>query len=200
MLKTLGFTAAAMIATAGFAFADDTPLDGFRALSAVETVETTETEMTATIIPLTVADEASAAKGVLRPGDRVAFEIAGVQGAKVYILNMDSAGVIQMIYPNKYVENGAEPQAEDILTVPAQNANYEFEVSGEGGAEVVKVIAIDGDSMAFDALIANLFDTEKAFPRALQPAEKTTSALAAFFEATSDAKIRDTTLDYVIAK
>ncbi|RKF13829.1 DUF4384 domain-containing protein [Roseovarius spongiae] len=198
MFNPLRMTAiAALLATAGLAQADSAALDGFRALSAVEV---SEAKMSAVMKPVDVADAASAAKGVLRPGDRIAFEISGVKGTKVYILNMDATGTIQMIYPNKFVEDGGAAQAQDVMTVPAEGANYEFEVSGDGGSEIVKVIAVEGDSMAFDALIASLFDQEKAFPRALQPAAKTTDALTAFFEATGDAKIRDPTLEYVIAQ
>lgn len=197
MFKAFRITAAAaLMGAAGMAFADTGNLDSFRALSAVEVAET---EMIATLKPITVADEASAAKGVLTAGDRIAFELSGVEGSKVYILNMDSAGTIQMIYPNKFAEGG-EAQTEDTMLVPAEGANYEFEVSGEGGSEVVKLIAIDGDSSVFDALIASLFDTEKTFPRAIQPAETTTNALSAFFESAGDAKIRNATLEYVIAK
>ncbi len=197
MFKAFRITAtAALMGAASMAFADMDNLDSFRALSAVEVAET---EMVATLKPITVADEASAAKGVLTAGDRIAFELSGVEGAKVYILNMDSAGTIQMIYPNKFVEGG-EVQAQDTMLVPAQGANYEFKVSGEGGSEVVKLIAIDGDSNTFDALIASLFDTEKTFPRAIQPAEATTDALSTFFESAGDTKIRNATLEYVIAK
>ncbi|WP_272008839.1 DUF4384 domain-containing protein [Roseovarius sp. ZX-A-9] len=197
MFKAIKFTAAAaLIGVAGVAFADTANLDSFRALSAVEVAET---EMIATLKPIAVADEASAAKGVLTAGDRIAFELSGVEGAKIYILNMDSTGTIQMIYPNKFVEGG-EAQTADTMMVPAEGANYEFEVSGAGGAEVVKVIAIDGESSAFEALVASLFDTEKAFPRAIQPAETTTDALSAFFESAGDTKIRNATLEYVIAK
>ncbi|QIE45646.1 DUF4384 domain-containing protein [Pseudohalocynthiibacter aestuariivivens] len=197
MFKTFKITAtAALMSVASVAFADMGNLDSFRALSAVEVAET---EMVAAIKPIAVADEASASKGVLTAGDRIAFELSGVEGAKIYILNMDSAGTIQMIYPNKYVEGG-EAQTEDMMMVPAEGASYEFEVSGEGGSEVVKVIAIDGESSAFDALIASLFDTEKTFPRAIQPAEPTTDALTAFFESSDGAKIREATLEYVIAK
>ena len=197
MFKAFRITAAAaLMGAAGMAFADTGNLDSFRALSAVEVAET---EMIATLKPITVADEASAAKGVLTAGDRIAFELSGVEGSKVYILNMDSAGTIQMIYPNKFAEGG-EAQTEDKMLVPAEGANYEFEVSGEVGSEVVKLIAIDGDSSVFDALIASLFDTEKTFPRAIQPAETTTNALSAFFESAGDAKISNATLEYVIAK
>jgi hypothetical protein len=201
MFKTFKLTAAAaLMVTASMAFADDASLNSFRALSAVEVVGAADVmEMTATLKPVAVADEASASKGVLRAGDRIAFEIGGVEGAKVYILNMDSAGTIQMIYPNKFVEGGMA-QADATMMVPAPDATYEFEVSGEGGTEVVKVIAIDGESSAFDALIASLFDTEKAFPRAIQPAEKTTESLSEFFESSGGASIRDTTLEYVIAQ
>ena len=199
MFKAFKLTAAAaLMATASMAIADTAGLNDFRALTAIE-VETPETAMTAVMKPVEVADEASAMKGVLQADDRIAFELGGVAGSKIYILNMDSAGTIQMIYPNKFVEGGVALE-EDTMAVPAADATYEFEVSGEGGTEVVKVIAIDGESSAFDTLIASLFDTEKAFPRAIQPAEKTTEALNAFFVSSSDAEIRDTTLEYVIAK
>lgn len=197
MFKTFKLTAAAaLMATASIAFADSANLDNFRALSAVEVAPA---NMTAVMKPVEVADEASAMKGVLRPGDRIAFELGGVEGSKIYILNMDSEGTVQMIYPNKFAPGG-EAQAEDTMMVPAADANYQFEVSGEGGTEVVKVIAIDGESSAFDTLIEQLFDTDKAFPRAIQPAEKTTEALGEFFESTGDASIRDITLEYVIAQ
>lgn len=198
MFKTLRLsTALLMTGVAGLAMAEDTAaLNGFRALSAVEVADA---PVTASIVPVSVADADSAAKGVLSAGDRIAFEIGGVEGAKVYILNMDSAGVIQMIYPNRYAEGGLVEEAE-MLTVPAEGATYEFEVSGEGGAEVVKIIAIDGESSAFDALLASLFDSEKAFPRAIQPAAKTTETLNAFFAASGDAQIRETTVEYVVAK
>ncbi len=197
MFDAIKITATAfLIAAAPAAMADTAGLDSFRALTAVEVAEA---EITATLKPVTVADEASAAKGVLSAGDRVAFEIGGVEGAKVYILNMDSAGTIQMIYPNRFVEGGV-PQVEDTLMVPAEGDTYEFEVSGEGGTEVVKVIAIDGDTTAFEALVAALFDTEKAFPRAIQPAEKTTQDLADFFSGSAASQIREATLEYVIAK
>jgi len=197
MFKTLKATAIVLLtSTATFAFADTAGLDGFRALTAVEVVEK---EMTAVLKPIIVADEASASKGVLSTGDRISFEIDGVEGSKVYIMNMDSEGTIQMIYPNKFVDGGMA-QEEEMMMVPAMNANYEFEVSGAGGTEVVKVIAIDGESSAFDALITSLFDTEKAFPRAILPAEKTTEALSDFFAASGNAQIREATLEYVIAK
>lgn len=197
MFKTFKITATVVLTSiAGLALADQTALDGFRALSPVEVAES---PITAALVPVTVSDADSAAKGVLRAGDRIAFEIGGVEGSKIYILNMDSAGVIQMIYPNRFAAGGETEQA-DMLTVPAEGANYEFEVGGEGGTEVVKVIAIDGESSAFDALLASLFDSEKAFPRAIQPAVKTTEALNDFFATSGDAKIRETALEYVIAK
>lgn len=198
MFKTLKISATVLLTgIAAGALAEDTEaLNGFRALSPVEVADNA---IKAAIVPVTVADADSAAKGVLSAGDRIGFSVEGVQGAKVYILNMDSDGVIQMIYPNRFTEGGMAEQAE-ILIVPAEGASYEFEVSGRGGAEVVKILAIDGESSAFDSLLASLFDSEKAFPRAIQPAMKTTEALNEFFASSGGAQIRETTVEYVVAK
>ncbi|MEI4196794.1 DUF4384 domain-containing protein [Roseovarius sp. E0-M6] len=196
MFKTFKITAAAvLLASAAPVWAEMSDMGAFRALSAVEVAET---PVTAQIKPIEVADVDSAAKGVLKKGDRIAFEIEGVEGAKVYILNMDSAGTIQMIYPNKFA-TGEGAQEEATMMVPSEGAKYEFEVSGDGGTEMVKVIAIDGDSSAYDAMIAALFDEKSAFPRALEPAEKTVKSLEDVFAAGS-AQIRAATLEYVVAK
>jgi hypothetical protein len=187
-----------MIAAAPLAYADSN-FDNFRALTAVEIIDD---PLTATIKPIEVTDEASAAKGVLRTGDKIAFEVEGVEGATLYVLNMDSEGVIQMIYPNKFAtaDTPQAPQTADSLTLPAKDAKYEFQVSGDGGTEVVKFIAIKGDVTAFETLMGTLFDKKSAFPRAVQPAANTTKALSDFFDTSGKAEIRETTLQYVIAK
>ena len=117
-------TAALMIAAAPLAYADSN-FDNFRALTAVEIIDD---PLTATIKPIEVTDEASAAKGVLRTGDKIAFEVEGVEGATLYVLNMDSEGVIQMIYPNKFATADTPKRPKRLIASPCppkmRNTNF----------------------------------------------------------------------------
>lgn len=145
-----------------------------------------------------VQSESAAAEGVLRPGDRIAFSLSGVENATLYILNMDAAGAVQMIYPNRFAPRPG-PQSDAVALIPAERAAYVLEVSGEPGPEMIKVFALDGDAAAFDALLSTVFDRTVAFPPAKGGAEDVLQALTRFI-AENGAGLRTATLDYRIER
>lgn len=145
-----------------------------------------------------VQSASAAADGVLRPGDRIAFSLSGVENATLFVLNMDAAGAVQMIYPNRFAPRPG-PQPDALALIPAERAAYVLEVRGEPGPEVIKVFALDGDAVAFDALLSKLFDRTVAFPPAKGGSEDVLQALTRFI-ADNGAGLRTATLDYRIER
>ena len=64
-----------------------------------------------------VQSASAAADGVLRPGDRIAFSLSGVENATLFVLNMDAAGAVQMIYPNRFAPRPG-PQTSGLRRMP----------------------------------------------------------------------------------
>ncbi|MBZ8118474.1 DUF4384 domain-containing protein [Roseovarius sp. LXJ103] len=143
-------------------------------------------------------DTSAAANAVLKPGDRIAFALSGVEGAALFILNMDAAGAVQMIYPNRFAPRPG-PQPDTLALIPAEGADYVLEVSGEPGPEVIKLFALDADAAAFNALMSTLFDRSAAFPSAKGSAEDVLQALTRFVSETG-AGLRTATLDYRVER
>ncbi|WP_136657361.1 DUF4384 domain-containing protein [Nitratireductor sp. XY-223] len=197
MRKSLLIATAIFCVSGGLgAYAENASTEKFRSIAAVENATN---PISATITPIKVKDEAVFSKGVLHVGDQIGFEVTGIEGAKLYILNMDSEGTISMIYPNKFDEGG-EVESEDTLMLPQEDSKYHFEATGAGGTEIVKFIAITGDSSTFDTLLQGMFDQKDTFPKSIEPASETSDTLNQFFESANDSAVRETTLEYVITE
>ncbi|MEM7216211.1 MAG: DUF4384 domain-containing protein [Pseudomonadota bacterium] len=160
--------------------------------------EVAEKPLEAKLTGVEVAKPDEVAQGVVRIGDKIAFEIGGVKDSFIYIMNMDEQGTLRLIYPNRFAPE-AEQSEKDVL-IPAKEDKYKFQVSGEPGKEVVKVIAINGKNGVFETLLTELFEKDAAFPKAIVPTDDATDKLEEFFSTSKLGDVRETSLEYTVLK
>lgn len=76
-------------------------------------------------------------RGRYRPGDRVSIRFYVSAPAYVYIYDLDTAGKVQLIFPNRYeMDNFMRPGTHAL-----PRRAYSFVVSGPPGAEYLQIIA-----------------------------------------------------------
>lgn len=192
----LGATAlVALSCAATGAFATDA--DTFKTIAVNAAIEDDAPDVSVSIVPIEVADEAAFADNTLSIGDRIGFELNGVAGASVYILDMDTTGVVRMIFPNNFDDKN-EPGEADTLSIPSEGAGYTFDVTGDPGTELVKVLVVRGDYSSLEDMLYEYFNKQDEFPKALVPMKEIADSISDFAIEHGETKFTEATIELTI--
>lgn len=172
------------------------PAEDFRSIGVID--DQPEVELSAKIIPLDVADEDAFADGVVSVGDKIGFELEGVEGASVYILNLATDGEVRMIYPNQF--DSANESDGDVLNIPAEDAGYSFTVGGPAGIELVKVMVVRGDYSSLEEMLYQYFSKQEPFPKALVPTKDIAEAISEFSVTHGETQFVEADLQFEVAE
>lgn len=84
-----------------------------------------------------------------RPGDIVTLSVKANQDAYLTILDVGTSGRVHMIFPNRFQRDN-RIRAGQIIQVPSDDADFDFQVSGPVGSELVKIIATQYPNPLFE--------------------------------------------------
>lgn len=151
-------TLGAMLALANPAWADLTPPASAPPAQPAAAEETSGKDLTPVQRPLAdLAAPQSALKvdaWVDHPdktyvfGERVALNVKTGQDAYVTVLDVGTSGKVHIIFPNRYQRDN-RVRAGQVVQIPDPQADFAFQVQGPAGAELIKVIATQGQQPLF---------------------------------------------------
>jgi hypothetical protein len=171
------FAVGMMFASAGHAFADDTVALQDLTVEQVKAYKAGSNKQSS--IQLTAAVDRR--DSTYAKGDTVKIRVKTNEDAYVTVFNIGPAGKVTQLFPNKYQKEN-QIKANREVEVPSADSKTQIKVSGDLGAEVIKVIATDkpikivpesilvaGDVFqsvqgGVDAFVQNLEVTTKASP------------------------------------
>ena len=90
-----------------------------------------------------------------RPGDTVTLYVKTSEPAYLYVIDHGTSGKIHLIYPNRYQKRHKVP-AHRVVQIPSEDAQFQLQVGGPAGTELIKVIA----TTKADPLIAEKYLSE----------------------------------------
>lgn len=89
------------------------------------------------------------ASNTYRPGDIVTLSVKANQDAYLTILDVGTSGRVHMIFPNRFQRDN-RIRAGQIIQVPSDDADFDFQVSGPAGSELIKIIATQYPNPLFE--------------------------------------------------
>lgn len=81
-------------------------------------------------------------------GERVALNVKTDQDAYVTVLDVGTSGKVHIIFPNRFQRDN-RVAAGQVVQIPDPRASFAFQVQGPAGAELIKVIATQGQQPLF---------------------------------------------------
>ena len=92
------------------------------------------------------------ADGQYRPGESVALTVETSEDAYVWVFDTGTSGRVHQIFPNEHATDNFM-QAGQAVTLPGENAKYQFVAAEPAGVELLTVIASRDNTPLTDGLI-----------------------------------------------
>lgn len=78
-------------------------------------------------------------------GDKLVLNVKAHQDCNVVVFNFDSTGTLTQIFPNDYQQNSSL-KAGASVEIGGEDSNFDYQISGKGGAEKIFIYAYPADS------------------------------------------------------